>query len=117
MAELEKKDLEQRKEALQATFKSLVIPDSSGNRIHVGVHHLRQEIRLDYNQEDYGFAPGDFLMDEEKEDLALFVGVGKVMDDIHGEVPWFLFEKSKEIKFFDMASMPKNLRKNLVPLR
>ena len=114
---VENNDLEQRKAALKATFKNLAVLDPSGKKINIGVHHFRQEIRLDYSQEDYAFAHGDFLIDEDKEDLAMFVGVGKVMDDIHGEVPWFLFEKSKEIKFFDAARMPPSLRRNFVPLR
>ena len=113
---VEKKvELAERKRSLAKRLEKLVMPHSSGSKIYVRSYNSKQEINLDYDQKRYRFAPGAFVMDE-KDNLSLCVGVGKVLDGIHGEVPWFLFEESKEIKFFDADRLPENFRRKLVVL-
>ncbi len=108
-------ELAERKEKLAKRLQKLVIPHSAGDKIYVQAYNSKQEISLDYDQARYKFAPGEFGLDE-KNNLSLCVGVGKVLDGIHGEVPWFLFEDSREIKFFDVDKLPEEFRKNLVTL-
>lgn len=109
-------ELAERKEVLAKRLEKLIMPHISKGKIYVRAHNSRQEINLHYDRKRYKFAPGEFAMDEDDDDLSLCVGVGKVLDGIHGEVPWFLFEKSKEIQFFDSNELPENFRRNLVVL-
>ncbi len=107
--------LAERKESLAKRLEKLIIPHATRGKIYVLAQNFKQEISLNYDQNRYKHAPGEFVLDEE-DNLSLCVGVGKVMDDIHGEVPWFLFEESKEIKFFDADRLPENFRRTVVVL-
>ena len=109
-------ELAERKEKLTKRLQKLVVPHGAGDKVYIQAYNSKQEINLNYDQKRYQFAPGEFMMDERKDNLSICVGVGKVLDEINGEVPWFLFEDSREIKFFDVNNLPEDFRKNLVTL-
>lgn len=110
-------DLEERKAALKTKLHGLVNTQGNGdNKVVVKVTNFyHQEIKLDYNREEYKFAPGEFAISKEGQ-LGLCVGVGKVMEDVYGEALWFLFEQSNSIRFYDQIHLPHILDKNLVSL-